>query len=864
MSPRPALLPVYRVNALSLASLVTAVVCFSLAHRVYLKDRERRLNQLAAGLFLTLTLFYFSEFQLRDASSLEEAGVWGALFGVSFPAIALFFHLCWHWGGWDRTARYSQGLLTVVHSSSLLVAIGHLRFGFLGTPTPHRTGIWILDTGAIDLAGSLAYGWAIVLCGTSVVLGWRALRRAFTRKRRLRHLVIGLLGPATLGLFADLVPLLLGSAEPPLGALFVPFCMAGIYLGVSQDSADPLTVSEAATELAAAVSEALLLTDPEGTVLAVNPTLCALSGRQDLDLVGEHASVLLGAAWDRPELNGFDAALYTADGEVEIRLTRRPIWDADGGLRGFICAAADRTEVLRAELAAERARDEASEAMQTKDEFLATMSHELRTPMNAVIGMANLLQDTGLSPRQREFVQTIASSGDALLTLINDLLDFSRLEADRVELEQIPFEPRACVEGALELLAARAAAKGLYLSAWIDEDTPGWVKGDPTRVQQILVNLVTNAVKFTDAGEVVASVQASAMEDGGYRLTFAVRDTGMGIPAERMDRLFKSFSQVDSSIRRTHGGTGLGLAISKRLVRRMGGSIGVDSEPGRGSTFQFTIPVPSAGPRQLRLLRQPGPLSGRRLLVLERESTWRRILRRQLVSWGVDVEQTGSPEDAAERLGCDRYDAVVAAWEVLGGAGLRALGGGLGDTPVLLLGPPGALGEEAGAIAGRLSRPVRQARLKEALEGLFTEAPARPLQRQAPAPAAPRLRILLAEDHLVNQRVALSMLERLSLTADVAEDGVGVLEALSEGTYDVVLMDVMMPEMDGLEATRRVRERWPTRPLQIIALTANAMAGDRERCFAAGVDDYIAKPIRAETLETALREAARRLGLRAA
>jgi CheY-like chemotaxis protein len=479
------------------------------------------------------------------------------------------------------------------------------------------------------------------------------------------------------------------------------------------------------------------------------------------------------------------------------------------------------------------------------------------------------MTDTRLDAQQREFAETIRTSGDHLLALINDILDFSKIESGMLELEEAPFDLRACVEDALQLVAPRAREKRLELAYLLEDATPVLLRGDAGRVRQVLVNLLSNAVKFTDAGEIGVSVQSHEIAPRRHELHFVVRDTGIGIPAERLDRLFKSFSQVDASTSRRYGGTGLGLAICKRLSERMGGRIWVESEPGKGSSFHFTILADS-----LEGLETARPddgalrLGGRRVLIVDDNATNRRLLKLQTEKWRMFSRETDSPAEALEwiRRG-DPYDIALLDYQMPGMDGislareLRKLPGARSLALILLSSvnrPPIAREQEIG-FAAVLSKPLKMSQLREGLWRALGEhpAPAAPVDRPAEpgSSAAVPLRILLAEDHLLNQRVALRMLERLGYRADVAENGREVLERLTQAPYDVVLMDVQMPEMNGLDASRSICARWPAseRP-RIIAMTAEAMEGDREMCLAAGMDDYIVKPVSLEQLRRALGE----------
>ena len=621
----------------------------------------------------------------------------------------------------------------------------------------------------------------------------------------------------------------------------------------------------------------------DGRFLMANPATLRILGADDLETF-LHTPV--AAFYPNPEDREDFSRRLIEEGVVVVeeqlrRLDGRLIWaevtmravrDADGQVLYFDGLIEDVSERHEAQEQLRRAKEEAQVANRAKSEFLANMSHEIRTPMNGIMGMAGLLADTHLDEQQQQYVDTINSCADALLTLINDILDFSKIEAGKLELEEIDFDLRETVEEVGDLIAVKAQEKGLEVIVAVEPEVPELVRGDPVRVRQVLINLAGNAVKFTEQGEI--EIHVGVLERAGrqVRLRFDVRDTGIGIPEGRQEALFDAFTQQDASTTRKYGGTGLGLAICKQLAAMFGGEIGVDSKLGSGSTFWFTALLGAVADRCADATEGSEVLRGARVLVVDDNATNRTMLERRLRGWGCRVETADAAPRALAMMQAAAeagraYDVAILDMQMprVDGAMLaQAIRTALPNAATKLVSMSsmsgGSASAEQGHFAARLTKPVKARLLRRALTAVLERrtpagraADRRPSEGTTEVP----LRVLVVEDNGVNRQLALALLAKMGHTADAVGDGRAALAKLREKAYDVVLMDVQMPVMDGLEATRRIRAgEVPCPQIPVIALTARAIKGDREECLAAGMDGYVSKPIRLDELRAALAAAA--------
>jgi PAS domain S-box-containing protein len=738
---------------------------------------------------------------------------------------------------------------------------------FMPLPVEHGSWFWV----------HVAFAYVLMLLG-SILLVQAIVRSRPVYRRQAVALLVGAAAPwlgNALYIFRQnpLHPLDLTPAGFAVTALAVGWALFRYRL------LDLVPVAHSA--IVAGLRDAIIVLDARNRVLDLNPTAERILNQRAARALGQPVEQLLA---DQPDLVAAcrgvaDAPMEITLGEAqaprsyEVQIVSLPSRNSDSA--GRLVLLHDVTERKQAEAALQAAKETAESATRAKSQFLATMSHEIRTPMNGVIGMTGLLLQTSLDVQQREFVETIRTSGNALLEVINDILDFSRIEADRLELEHAAFDLRGCLEEVLSLVALKAAEKRLDLAYNIDPQVPISLVGDRGRLRQILINLLDNAIKFTDSGEVVVSVGSQPATDGNLQsaicnLQFSVRDTGIGIPQDRLDRLFKSFSQIDTAARRANSGSGLGLAISKRLSELMGGTMWVESEEGHGSTFSFTI-VAEVAPSEARIfLPDAAPqLAGKRLLIVDDNVHSRRMLAGQAQAWGMLARDTASAVEALDwiRHG-DPFDGAVLAAQTSGmdaltlAAEIRKHRDSHALPLILLisLGQYEASGEaDMSSFEAILNIPLKLSQLHAVFVRILDHSPAQTgqtasqVQIEPTTAATAPLRVLVAEDEPVSQKLMLHLLRKIDCRTDMVSDGREAMQALERQPYDVVLLDVEMPEMDGLAVARAICQQWPKeqRPY-MIAVTANALQGDREECLNAGMDDYLSKPVQQDQLSDAL------------
>ncbi|MCH7615040.1 MAG: response regulator [Nitrospinae bacterium] len=661
------------------------------------------------------------------------------------------------------------------------------------------------------------------------------------------------------------------------------------------------------------MTDALVVIELDMTIRSVNQATLSLLGFKEQELIGQHPDLIFGEELIQGSIleelvksgsvYDLEATYLTKDqGTIPVSFSGSILKDDQDRFQGIVCLAQDITKRKLAEAEIAEARDRALEAARLKSEFLATVSHEIRTPMNGVLGMTELLLDTPLTAEQLDYVESVRISGKNLLTIINDILDFSKIEGHKLSLEIIDFDLRTVVEEVMDLLAAQAQGKGLELVGLVYATVPSAVRGDPGRLRQILTNLVGNAVKFTSQGEVAVHVTSVEETEKDVVIRFDVTDTGIGLPPETQERLFQPFFQADGSTSRKYGGTGLGLAISKQLTEMMGGDIGIFSEPDHGSLFWFTVRL-AKQPVTSSIMTPREDLQGLHICLVDDNGTNQMLLQHYTGIWGMRSETANDGPQALDRLRAafdrgDPFDLAILDMQMTGMDGWALAQAMKGDSNlfsiqlVLLtsLGTPGdgRIAQETG-FAAYLTKPVHESQLYHTLclvmgktnetencpsppSRIITQHTLKEVQAQS------RPRVLVVEDNPINQRLALRMLEKLGCRVDIVGNGKEAIDSVTQTSYQVVFMDCMMPEMDGCKATQEIRKREGlgvkgdendsetshvspvtdhasriTPHVPIIAMTANAIQGDREKCLEAGMDDYIAKPITSEVLATMLK-----------
>ncbi len=873
-------------------SIVIAVAMFLL---ILWQSPRQRENQLMALYMLTVIAWATGNFMARFASvvNIDVMPFFYLNFlGAALNSMFLFVFVSYYAGMWER--RWVQALLVLV----VIVFISYVPFLYNGQIVSEPMVTTIAYDYKLERLGLIYFVIGYIYDLISVWCLWQT--RHGRAGKMLGGTIILMIGLFVTVFAPSLRPYALASAAAAISSiLFANAILRDNLFNPLAEANERLRKSETGlTALIENTGDSIWSVDSHYRLLIFNKPFkrlfYAVYGVRlmtGMDIVA-CLPADLGAQWKNLCDRALKGERFTVehhydfpDQPMDVEISLNPITGRGGEVSGVSFFGRNITRRKRYETELQEAKALAEGANKAKSEFLASMSHEIRTPMNAVIGLTGLLLDTPLNAEQRDYVETVRNSGDALLTIINDILDFSKIESGKLDLENQAFDMRECIESAVDLLATKAAEKKLELAVSIDSDVPLAVKGDVTRLRQILINLLNNAVKFTNRGEVILEVGSQKSEVGSDTsdlqpltsiIQFSVRDTGIGISPEHRDRLFKSFSQIDASTTRKYGGTGLGLVISKRLAELMGGAMWVESGGlGKGSTFHFTIraeTAPAVASAHLEI--SPAQLKDKRVLIVDDNATNRMILIKQIESWGMIPQAVGTGKEALTIIdGGGVFDLAILDMQMPEMDGMM-LAAAIRERrtakqlPMMMLTSMGSREEGASELfAAFLTKPVKASQLYNVLVEVLAASPKKkatgPLQlreTQFDVTLGERcpLRVLLAEDNLVNQKLALRMLERFGYRADMVANGLEVLQALDRQDYDLIFMDVQMPEMDGLEATRQIRGQYPPhKQPRIVAMTANAMQGDREECLAAGMNDYISKPIKVAELMKALESSAK-------
>ncbi len=729
-----------------------------------------------------------------------------------------------------------------------------------------------LDSNSSFTTLTLTYGpwfWVNVLFSyTSLLLGAVILLHSFLRTHSLYKRQVGIL------LIAAIIPwvsnaLYLTNLNPFPNLDLTPFAftLTGLITASGMFRFRLLDIVPVAHDkVIKGMHDGLIILDAQDRIIDMNPAAEKIIQKEVKEIIGQPIAHVLPQCM--LSSNSFNHTHETIT-EIVFNLNGNDhyyegqfikILDKQKRATGQFIVLHDITERKQSEDALQKAKEDAETAVKTKTSFLNTMSHEIRTPLNAVIGMAELLRNTALTSEQQEFVGTIYTSSDTLLGIINNILDFSKIDAGKIELENEPFDLRDCIEASISLISLKVNTHAVKTAYYLSEQTPNAFNGDVVRLRQILVNLLGNAAKFTEEGQISVHVNSEPINNDLYRLHFAVKDTGIGIPADQIDHLFQSFTQVDVSTTRKYGGTGLGLAISKKLSQLMGGDIWIESELGVGSTFHFTIIAAKTTQQPERLLHPEQPrLRGKRLLIIVDNVNDRKTISRETRSWGMTPYVASSGPEALYWLNkSEPYDLALLDQTILDNEGStfpeQILQTQKQHLPLILLSANPQTPNKQHAFAGHLNKPFTPTQLNNTLANIFSTIP-KSLQKRTNAKMGKThpLRILLAEDNLINQKVATRFLEKLDYQPIIANNGLEAINILKEEIFDVVFMDIQMPIMDGVEAAQQIRKEWPPQQQpRIIAMTAHALEGDREFYLSQGMDDYISKPIQIKNLVESL------------
>lgn len=885
------------------------LVYSSLIVYVIWKDPKSLLNRVCAAFFACYALWSFAYiFKSTPGASKDTTILFDNIASVGWIGFTGFFL-------WFALIFTEKNKILKIRIIYLLIFIPVLLLVYkqwTGFLTDYIEQPWGWSVRFVSIWGYLFnfYFLLLTITGFYLILNFgRKTKETFKKKQAKIIFVTGLVTLVPGSLLYSILPAWNIFLAPPIANVFTLIWAAGIVYAIAKYRLMVVTPYTAAENIISTMADSLILLDMEGNITTVNEALLDLSGYKRDELKGksfemffrekDFQKILLDKAAEKETIKNYELNFKTKTGDdIRVLFSSSSIVNAEGAVAGVVCIIKDITELKQAEKnllrtmeklkqaniqlkastkRADQMAFEAQAATIAKSQFLANMSHEIRTPMSGVIGMTELLLGTDLTKKQRHYAETTKSSAEALLSVINDILDFSKIEAGKLELEELNFDLRETFEGVAGLLAPLSHEKKLEFACRIDPDVPTFLRGDPGRLRQILINLGNNAIKFTSQGEVVIKAKVESKTKERIKVRFEVQDTGIGISQEKIESLFTAFQQGDSSMTRRFGGTGLGLAISQRLAEIMGGEIGVESTEGRGSTFWFTADFGLQPRLEQREGLPPVDLRNVRILIVDNNAANRRLLAEQLESWGVRHTEAESAAEATTRLRAaraegDPFRIMITEMQMPETDGV-SLGKAikadpeLRDTHLVMMCSLGKRGDakrlKSIGFSAFLTKPVMQSQLYDRLIMILrldagpAKTPEPAIVKRPPLDEAHRrkVRILLAEDNLTNQEVAIGTLEKLGFGADVAANGREAIQALEKTPYDLVLMDIQMPEMDGIEATRAIRsgKTGALNPkIPIIAMTAHAMKGDRELCLEAGMDDYISKPILPQILEETL------------